>query len=382
MKEAKNGLAEISENEIMYMFDDTSNLIVNYNANMLSDAAIVANQSNILANEVEFWKWMGRNYNNSGIFNSAKTMQNYISEGAGKADWMVKQVQGKGYEWDWMTSKRGNVQSFFKTYDAGDVANRAASDVTEKSILTGKTTEYQMKAYASKTNPKLKNTPKDMNVVTNAEKTGVVKENGYNNVEKFQDSQIIKNKTNERMENVKNGKVQTSYNFKNIAGTMGKAGLIGCVAGMGIEAVQSYKLWKSGIITDSKYLEEILKAGGDTGITAGLSAGIMIPVTAAITAMGVTSLLTIPVAFVINSAVNKFVALCFGRGKYKEILSEARYYQNIENVYDGLIESMQRAGEQYYDFVYGIAQQNEIHNEMKTHSMAMNKELYNLYNTI
>ena len=113
MKEAKNGLAEISENEIMYMFDDTSNLIVNYNANMLSDAAIVANQSNILANEVEFWKWMGRNYNNSGIFNSAKTMQNYISEGAGKADWMVKQVQGKGYEWDWMTSKRGNVQNFF-----------------------------------------------------------------------------------------------------------------------------------------------------------------------------------------------------------------------------------------------------------------------------
>lgn len=96
----------------------------------------------------------------------------------------------------------------------------------------------------------------------------------------------------------------------------------------------------------------------------------------------VTSLLTIPVAFVINSAVNKFVAPCFGRGKYKEILSEARYYQNIENVYDGLIESMQRAGEQYYDFVYGIAQQNEIHNEMKTHSMAMNKELYNLYNTI
>ena len=43
---------------------------------------------------------------------------------------------------------------------------------------------------------------------------------------------------------------------------------------------------------------------------------------------------------------------------------------------------MQRASEQYYDFVYGIAQQNEIHNKMKIHSMAMNKELYNLYNTI
>lgn len=114
MKKAKNGLAEISGNEIMYMFDETSNFIANYNANMLSDAAIVANQSNILANEVEFWKWMGRNYNNSGIFNSAKTMQNYISEGAGKADWMVKQIQGKGYEWDWMTSKRGNVQNFLK----------------------------------------------------------------------------------------------------------------------------------------------------------------------------------------------------------------------------------------------------------------------------
>ena len=55
----------------------------------------------------------------------------------------------------------------FHTYDAGDVANRAASDVTERSILTRKSSEYQMKAYTSKSNPHLKNTPKEMNIVTN-----------------------------------------------------------------------------------------------------------------------------------------------------------------------------------------------------------------------
>ena len=57
-------------------------------------------------------------------------MQQYISGGAGKEGWMIKQLQGKGYEWDWMTTQRGNIKNLLSTYDAGDVANRAASDVT------------------------------------------------------------------------------------------------------------------------------------------------------------------------------------------------------------------------------------------------------------
>ena len=68
-----------------------------------------------------------------------------------------------------MTAQRNSIRNITKVYDAGDVANRAASDVTVKDILTGKSYEAQMKAYVSKTNPDLKPLP-DMKVVTNAEK--------------------------------------------------------------------------------------------------------------------------------------------------------------------------------------------------------------------
>lgn len=382
MNNKENELANVSESEMMSILTDTSQLIAKYNANQLSSSAIAAQQSNALANNVEFWKWMERNYSNSGIFDSCSTMQKYVSQSSGKEGWMIKQLQGKGYEWDWMSTQRGNVKNILNTYDAGDVANRAASDVTQKNILTGKSTEYQMKAYTSKSNPHLKNTSKDMTVVTNAEKVDIVKSNGYKNVEEFQDAKVIKKSTDERLQQIKDGKAYSSYNFKNIAGTMAKAGLVGGAIGLGTEAIASYKSWKQGNLSDEEYLKEILKSGGDAAATSAATAGIMIPVSAAITAAGASTLLTIPVAFIIGGAVSKVVAPCFGRGQYREILSKARYYQNLENIYDDLVDSMRYASEQYYDFVSHMSKQHSIHQDLKSHSMKMNKELKNLYDSI
>ena len=258
MSNIENELINFSEDEIMEMLNDTSQLVSKYNTNKLSSAAVAAQGSNALANNVEFWKWMGRNYSNSGIFNSSSTMQQYMAQGAGKEEWLIKQLQGKGYEWDWMKKQRGNIKNIFKKYDAGDVANRAASDVTEINLLTVKAKEYQMKAYTGKSNPNLKNTSKDMTVVTNAEKVNAVSKNGYK-TEGFQNNNTIEKATDNRLQQIKDGKAHTSYNFKNVAGTMAKAGLIGCAIGIGTEAVSSYKLWKEKIISDEEYLKEILK---------------------------------------------------------------------------------------------------------------------------
>ena len=239
-----------------------------------------------------------------------------------------------------------------------------------------------MKAYTSRTNPHLKNTPKDMTVVTNAEKADIVRTNGYQDVESFQDAETIKRSTNKRLEQIKDGRAYTSYNFKNIAGTMAKAGLIGCAIGVGTETIVSYRFWKNGQITDQEYLVGILKAGGESTVTSGATAGIMIPISAAVTAAGVSTLLTIPVAFVVGGAVNRIVAPCFGRGKYKEVLGRARYYQNIALVHQDLIESMQNTSEQYYTFVVQIQRQNVAHQEFKRQSMEMNKKLQDLYDSI
>ena len=89
---------DINEKEIIEMMKETSKLAATFNANILSSAVVAAKQSNILTNEVEFWKWMSRNYSKSGIFSSNESMKQYITQGAGKEAWMKLQLQGKGYE--------------------------------------------------------------------------------------------------------------------------------------------------------------------------------------------------------------------------------------------------------------------------------------------
>lgn len=382
MRKTDMKLIDISEKDIVTMMNDTSKLVAKINAAELSSSAIAAQSSNSLTNDVEFWKWMGRNYRNSGIFNNNQTMQQYIGESIGKQEWMIKQLQGKGYEWDWMTSQRGNIKNILNIYDAGDVANRAASDVTKTNLLSGKTSESQMKAYISNANPHLKNTPKNMTVVTNIEKVEGVKSMGYEDVQGFQDKNIIKKSTNEHLNQINNGKAYTSYNLENVAGTMIKAGVIGCAIGVGTETIFSYKSWKRGELTDEEYFKKILISGGNAGIIAGATSSIMIPVSAAIATAGASTLLTIPVSFIVSNVINKIVAPCFGRGKYKEILSSAKYYQNLENIYDDLIISMEYASNQYYDFVMHINKQNIIHEEIKKQSKEVNKRLKDLYDSI
>lgn len=382
MKESKNELTSyesITESDVFQMFNDTSNLIAEHNTNQLSSAAVSAQNSSVLTNNVEFWNWMGRNLR---PFSSNTAIQDYIERGVTKEEWVAKQLQGKGYEWDWMTAQRNNPLKIFNNYDAGDVSNRAASDVTERNILTGKTKEYQHKAYIRKSNPKLKNTPKDMTVVTNAEKTSVVSKNGYKNVEQFQDASKIKKATEQRLEQAKSGKAYTNYNFQNVAGTIAKAGLIGCAIGVGVETIASYKSWKSGQLTDEENLKEILKAGGDAGITSGLSAGIMIPVSAVVTTAGFSNILTIPVAFAVSVLVNKIISPCFERGDYIKYLSKAKYYQNIDMVYRDLADSMQNTADQYYNFLCFVNQQNAIHNELRKYSNTLDDNLNDLYESI
>lgn len=281
-----------------------------------------------------------------------------------------------------MSAQRNMPENIFKTYDAGDIANRAATDVTERNLLTGELKDYQMKAYTSKTSPKLSNTPKDVTIVTNAEQTGAVRAKGYENVNEFQNSEKIRNSTRKRLDQIREGKAYTSYNLKNVTGTMAKAGLLGSIIGIGIEAVASYRDWKRGDLSDQGYLKEILKAGGDAGVTSAVTSGIMIPVSGAITVAGASTLLTFPIAFVFGTAVSKIVAPCFGRGEYKEILSEAKYYQSLERITFDLMVCMENASKQYYEFLVYMAKQNANHQKFKQVSMKMNEELRDLYDSI
>ncbi len=363
------------------MMNETSRLSALRNAGELSSFALSAKQSNALVNDVEFWRWLSRNYSKSGIFDSPSSMLEYISQGSTSEEWLSRTIQGKGYEWDYMAGQRGGLRNVLDTFDAGDVSNRMGSDVTQQNILTGESTEYQMKAYTSSNAPDLHNTSKDIKVITNAEKAGKVQRMGYD-TEAFQDSETIRRSRDERLDSIKRGEVQTSYTLKSTAGLMAKAGLIGCAIGVTVEALASYRAWKSGRLSDDEYLIEILKSGGNVGLTSAGTAGIMIPVSSMITAAGMSSLITIPVAFVVGSAVNKIIAPCFGRGEYRRILSQAKYYQNLESLYHDMIGSMQASSEHFVSFLHRVKSQRQFHENAKQVSMSLNKDLEALYNSI
>ena len=91
---------EYSGKEIVSMIQDTSQLMAHDKIDMMVSAAAAWKTSQNTAGNIEFWKWMNRNYSgaNGHMFESNSAMQNYIASSQGKADWMYKQLQGKGYE--------------------------------------------------------------------------------------------------------------------------------------------------------------------------------------------------------------------------------------------------------------------------------------------
>ena len=363
-KKQQTPIIEFTAEEVFSMMDDTSQLISQENVTRLSSIGPAASESGTLADSVEFWSWMDRNYANSGHFASSENMRSYMSGTPGQQNWAKKVVQGKGYEWDWMSAQRKSVKNLFKSYDAGDIANRPGSDITAKDLITGAEKEYQLKAYTSKNTPHLKNTPKDMAVVTNSEKVEPVTELGYKEVISYGDNDAIQTARDSRLDDMASGKATPTYGVKNVGLATAKAGMMGFVINAGVETIVSYRKWKKGQISSRDYLREIMKSGGNAGTTSAVSAGVMIPVTAAITTAGISSLVTIPISFTVSVAVDKVVAPAFERGEYLRIITEATYYKSMTEMCGSMAFTIETASAQYSDFVSQIVVQQKAFNTL------------------
>lgn len=367
----------MQEQEYLSMIEDTSKLVAQEKAINLGNAVTAFNQSANLANEVEFWNWMGKNY--PKYLSNTKLIQQTANE---KARWLNTQLQGKGYEWDYMVSQRMRPEKVLSVFDAGDCPTQPGIDITETGLLDGNVkATYQNKAYLSSNNPNLENTPKDAIVVANDEKIAYAKRKGYT-TESYMDADEITEIRDSRFDDALQGKANTSYTLSGIATASIKAGVIGAVIGMTTETIISYRAWKEGQISDEEYLKEVLKAGGDAGVTAGATTAIMLPIQSMITVAGASSLLTFPIAIVLGAAVSNVVAPCFGRGKYRQILQEAKYYQSIQNVYKDFMFEIEKTSNQYLDYIQQIQQQKSCYADLRNLSKKMDIELKNLYDSI
>lgn len=334
-------------------------------------------QSAGLVNDVEFWRWMGENYPRN-LGNPQLIQQTAAANG----DWLRLQLQGKGYEWDFMTAQRTNPAKLLSQFSAGTNPTQPGIDITETGILDSAVKgTYQNKAYLGTASPNLRSTPQDAVVVTNQEQAASAARKGYE-TQGFMDAGSIRSKRDTRLQAARSGQAAGSYTLNNITSVSAKAGILGAFIGITSETILSYRSWKNGDITDEEYLRQVLSAGGEAGVTSGLTAAAMVPVQAAVTVAGASTLLAFPVAFVFGSAVNAIVAPCFGRGKYRQILNEAKYYQALEDVYDDFIRSAETSAEQYTHYMQTMLDQVEQHETLKQKSSQIKKSLKSLYDSI
>lgn len=367
----------ITEQEYLEMLRDTGDLIAEEKAKHLGEVTVAVTESAQLTNEVEFWRWMGKNYPRN--LGTSEAIQQTAVE---KAQWLKTQLQGKGYEWDYMATQRMKPSKIFSSFEAGDCPTQPGIDITEKGILDNSVKgTFQNKAYLSSNNPDLHNTPKDALVVTNKEKVPYVKKQGYQ-TESYMDSQTIKKVKDKRYDDALMGKTNTAYSVQNILASSAKAGVIGAVIGITTETIMSYKKWKNKQITDQEYLFEIAKSGGEAGVTAGLTSAAMIPVQSAITIAGASTLLTIPVAFVFGSVINSVIAPCFGKGKYKKILQEVKYYQALETVYADFLNVVENSAKQYGEYITHMAKEKSRFESMKELNSEIDNVLEKIYKSI
>lgn len=365
------------EQEYIDMIGDTTQLVAKERSSHLSTVAVAYQQSGQLANEVEFWKWMGKNYPKD--FGNAQLIQ---KTAINKERWLNTQVQGKGYKWDYMTLQRGKPSKIFSKFDAGDCPTQPGIDITEMNVLNRKVkATYQNKAYLSNNNPDLHNTPRDAIVVTNREKTSHVREQGYQ-VEEYLDGEEIQKIRDSRFQQASGGYANTTYTLRNVINKSAKAGVVSAMIGITTETITLYRAWKEGKLTDEQYIEEVIKAGCDAGVTGTATAALMVPVQVSIVASGTSTLIGIPIAIILESAVNNIVAPCFGRGKYRQILGKAKYYQMLDSVYDDFIVMAEKSANTYTTYIKQMQMRNQSYMKMKEVSGRLNGSLKDLYDSI
>lgn len=185
---------------------------------------------------------------------------------------------------------------------------------------------------------------------------------------------LSKLKAKELQKQMQNGtfkRYQTINLIKGTAIQMGKGALIGAAINVTTEIISQYNDFKQGHISGTEYLKEVGKALGEGAVTGGATAGIIVPVTFGIKAVGGVALatnpiITVPVMFVLGKAINNIVAPAFGRGEYKKILQEAKYYQHLMNMNNNLIEALSLTARQFEAVMLEYQDQMQIFHQIDT----------------
>ncbi|MCM1508942.1 MAG: hypothetical protein NC177_17680 [Ruminococcus flavefaciens] len=165
-----------------------------------------------------------------------------------------------------------------------------------------------------------------------------------------------------------------------VGSSAAKGGVAGAVIGITMETVLSYKKWKNGEITADEYKKEILKSGGQMGISGAATAGIMTALSVPLATAGLaTAPITIPISIALGTVIDKIVAPAFGRGDYQKILGEAKYYQNLLYAHDDLVRAIEMTESQFAEFIDEQKRQTILYEGLKDTNRQL-KQLHTVAN--
>lgn len=134
-----------NEHELSTFFKDTADLAAAEQSKLLGHAAQAAGTvpsaqvAEALSNKVEFWKWMGRNWD---CLASPELIAERANLGGGKTDWLATQAQGKGYEWDCFNKLRNDPRNILARMELGNDPTQPGIDMVKTDIF-GNNTAYQ-----------------------------------------------------------------------------------------------------------------------------------------------------------------------------------------------------------------------------------------------
>jgi len=131
------------------------------------------------------------------------------------------------------------------------------------------------------------------------------------------------------MEQAKSGNATPGITFQGVFDQIGKGAIIGAVINVGISSVAHYSEYKNGIISGNEYANILIKDSAKGGLTGGSMAAVNIPIQIAAKAIGVGFPVTIPVMIIVSYGLKQVIDPMFGEGKYKEILVEMNYTDDL-----------------------------------------------------
>lgn len=369
---------------IIDFINETTQLIADEKCKSIAEGINSYSNSLSTVNEVEFWKWMNSNYKKSGFFHNSQSIADYISRSENNANWMKQQLQGKGYEWDWMIQEQSKIKNITNSFDAGIDPTQAGIDVTKKNILTKKTSTFQHKSYlndAKVNSHVLKNTPNDAVVITQKENVSSALDSGYSS-ESFQSKSKSSKILDKRFNKASNGLTKTSYNIKTVSHVLGKAAFTGIIIGATTESILSYNKYKSGHISKSEYLRQIKLSSLNSATTSAITSGLMIPIHSTVISAGLSIPITIPIAIGLSFGVDKIVAPFFGRGQYIKDLNEMNYYKDIGNAYINFIIECEKSFKHFNSYIDRIKLKEFEYSQIKKSNIDLNIDLRNILNRI